>query len=58
MAQEEKAEAQQERVDQVAHRKGQVRVVVERISKKESMVNSSDRGRIMERIMKIKNRIP
>ena len=58
MVQDQKVVTKQERVDQVAHLKAKVRVVVERISKRVSMIKTSERVGIMEKIKTINNRIP
>ena len=57
MVQDQEVVTKQERVDQVAHRKDKVRVV-ERTNKRESMVKTSERMGIMEKIRMINNRIP
>ena len=58
MVEEQKVVVQEERVDRVAHRKAQVRVVVGRTSKKETMVKNLEVMRIMEKMKMINNRIP
>ena len=58
MVQDQKVVTKQERVDQVVHRKAQVRVVVGRINKRESMVKTLERVGIMEKNKMINNRIP
>ena len=58
VVQEGKAEAQQERVDQVAHRKAQARVVAGRIKKKAIMVKNLEGMEIKEKIKTINRRIP